>query len=90
MWEISHGKLPAALIELLPSLQQPVPFAVPPVVSSVRIPDRTNASPTFHYDSLVTINGDVNDTDHFIKQMAKVADQQITKSWKKFNDEFKY
>lgn len=34
-----------------------------------------------HYDSLVTVNGDVNDTNHFLKGMQKVAQEAIEKSW---------
>ena len=94
LWDISHDGLPDFLSNLLPSFPQYIPYSVPPVVTSVNLPDRTitnlNRDINVHYDSLMTINGDVNDIDHLAKQMAKVADQQITKSWRKFNDEFKY
>ena len=31
-----------------------------------------------NYDHLIEINGDVNDTNHFIKQISSVAEQAIT------------
>lgn len=45
---------------------------------------------TVHYDSLVTVNGDVNDTNHFTKQVAKIARQEIDKDWQTLNDAVKY
>lgn len=43
-----------------------------------------------HYDSLVTVNGDVNDTNHFLKGMQKVAQEAIEKSWHDFEMTRKY
>ncbi len=43
-----------------------------------------------HYDSLVTVNGDVNDTNHFLKGMQKVAKDAIEKSWHDFEMTRKY
>lgn len=51
---------------------------------------RKEPSVNVHYDSLLTINGDVNDTDHFTKQVANIADKQIAKSWKQVSHELKY
>lgn len=51
---------------------------------------KATPSVNVHYDSLLTFTGDVNDTNHFSKQVAKIAEQQITKSWKEFSDELKY
>ena len=45
---------------------------------------------TVHYDSLVTVNGDVNDTNHFTKQVAKIARQEIDKDWQTLNDTVRY
>lgn len=36
-----------------------------------------NPSVNVHYDSLLTINGDVNDTKHFLKDMVQVARNEI-------------
>ncbi len=43
-----------------------------------------------NYGSLVTINGNVNDTNHFIKGMEKVAQNAIEKSWRQLNNQMKY
>lgn len=45
---------------------------------------------TVHYDSLVTVNGDVNDTNHFTNQVAKIARQEIDKDWQTLNDAVNY
>lgn len=38
----------------------------------------------------ITFTGAVNDANNFEKQIAKIADTQITKSWKEFCDSIKY
>ena len=43
-----------------------------------------------HYDSLVTVNGDVNDTNHFIKQVSAVAHNQIVQYNKDISDGARY
>lgn len=43
-----------------------------------------------HYDSLVTVNGDVNDTKHFLNDMKNVANVAIRKSWHDFELTRKY
>ena len=43
-----------------------------------------------HYDSLITVNGDVNDADRIVNKMEKVADKAIRKSWHDFEMTRKY
>lgn len=40
-----------------------------------------NRNVNMHYDSLITVNGDVNDADRIINKMEKVANKAIEKSW---------
>ena len=50
-----------------------------------------------HYDSMLTINGDVNDLKNLKAQMQeiadrssiKIADQRIERSWRKFGEGLK-
>lgn len=49
-----------------------------------------NPNVSVHYDSLVTINGDVNDTKHFLNDMKTVAKDAIQKSWHDLNMSRKY
>ena len=50
-----------------------------------------NSSPvTMNYDHLIEINGDVNDTNHFIKQISTVAEQAITNAVKTAEKTRKY
>lgn len=43
-----------------------------------------------HYDSLVTINGDVNDTNHFIKQIKQVSKDVVDQSFYRLSNKMKY
>ncbi len=45
---------------------------------------------TMNYDHLIEINGDVNDTNHFIKQISTVAEQAITNAVKTAEKTRKY
>lgn len=58
-----------------------------PEIASVRN-ERPNV--TLHYDSLVTVNGDVNDTNHFINQMTKVSQKCINKTFEEMGREIRY
>ena len=49
-----------------------------------------NRNVNIHYDSLVNIQGDVNDGDRIVRQMEKVATRAIEKSWHDFNLTWKY
>ncbi len=67
-------------------------FTVDPVVRQPEIASN-NANKnnvTIHYDSLVTVNGDVNDTKHFLNDMQVVAEKAIKKSWKDASMTLKY
>lgn len=56
------------------------------------IPNHTGHNPNVnvHYDSLVTINGDVNDTKHFLNDIKTVANDAIRKSWHDLDMSRKY
>jgi len=60
-------------------------------VSMPKLPETIsrNIQPSvnMHYDSLVTINGDVNDTNHFIKQVTGVVERQLDRSFNDFKKE---
>ncbi len=56
------------------------------VSSSVNNNNKVNV----HYDSLITVNGDVNDTNHFLNGMKKVANDAIKQSWHDFEMTRKY
>lgn len=43
-----------------------------------------------HYDSLITVNGDVNDTNHFLKQIQGVSQKVVNNTLKKIDRDFKY
>lgn len=47
-------------------------------------------SPSISYGSLVTINGDVNDTNHFTRQITQVVGKELDRSFKEFSDSIKY
>ena len=49
-----------------------------------------NPAVNVHYDSMLTINGDVNDTNHFTKQVEKIADKQIDRLVNRIHDGIKY
>lgn len=49
-----------------------------------------NNNVNLHYDSLITVNGDVNDADRIINKMEKVANKAIEKSWHDFEMTRKY
>ena len=68
-------------------------FTVDPVVRQPEIASNNanrNNNVTIHYDSLVTVNGDVNDTKHFLNDMQAVAEKAIKKSWKDATMTLKY
>lgn len=49
-----------------------------------------NTGVNVHYDSLITVNGDVNDTKHFLNDIQNVAQNAIKKSWHDFDMTRKY
>lgn len=93
--KISFEEFQAKMYDLAPSM---VKFNVPNFATnqSAVIPDTVNRNGdvNVHYDSLITVNGDVNDTKHFlhdIQNVAKnVANNEIKKSWHDFEMTRKY
>lgn len=49
-----------------------------------------NSSISVKYDKLIEINGDINDTKHFLGQMQQVVDKGIRDSWKQLDENRKY
>lgn len=45
---------------------------------------------SMHYGSLITVNGDVNDTNHFLKQIQGVSQKVVNNTLKKIDRDFKY
>ena len=58
-----------------------------PEIASVK-KDRPNV--TLHYDSLIKVNGDVNDTNHFLKQVERVSQKCINKTFEELGREIRY
>ena len=58
-----------------------------PEIASVK-KDRPNV--TLHYDSLIKVNGDVNDTNHFLKQVERVSQKCINKTFEEMGREIRY
>lgn len=56
------------------------------------VPSTVNRNNTVnvHYDSLISVNGDVNDADRIVNKMEKVAKKAIEKSWHDFDLTRKY
>lgn len=49
-----------------------------------------NSSISVKYDKLIEINGDINDTKHFLGQMQQVVDKGIRDSWKQLDENRRY
>lgn len=66
------------------------------IPSQIKNPDmnpqtvNNNNNVNVHYDSLVQINGDVNDADRIVNKMENVAKKAIEKSWHDFEMTRKY
>ena len=62
------------------SLQEkfPNPMMGQPEIDKTNV---NNSNVNVHYGSLITVNGDVNDADHIVNKMEKVAKKAIEKSW---------
>lgn len=58
-----------------------------PEIANVK-KDRPNV--TLHYDSLIKVNGDVNDTNHFLKQVERVSQKCINKTFEEMGREIRY
>lgn len=85
------GDFMAKLSALSPTLWN---WNVPDLPAGQRdsIPNSADRNPNVnvHYDSLVTINGDVNDTKHFLNDIKTVAQDAIRKSWHDLDMSRKY
>lgn len=51
---------------------------------------KNHSDVNIHYDSLVTINGDINDTNHFIKQIQQVSKNVVDQSFYRLSNKMKY
>ncbi|MCI8597930.1 MAG: hypothetical protein HFJ10_05750 [Lachnospiraceae bacterium] len=51
---------------------------------------KDNTNVTLHYDSLIEINGDVNDTNHFTKQVGAIAQTCINKTFEEMSRDLRY
>lgn len=86
-------KLSNALAKIDSNLLNPDANIFRPGVQSTLIPDfvkndRPNVS--LHYDSLIEINGDVNDTRHFLGQIEKTAQNCINKTFEEMSRDLRY
>ena len=56
-----------------------------------QVSDRNvNSNVNMNYGSLITVNGDVNDTKHFLGQMENICTAVVNKSWKDATRSLKY
>lgn len=89
--KLSFEEFQAKMYDLAPSM---VKFNVPNFATnqSAVIPDTVNRNGdvNVHYDSLVTVNGDVHDANRIVKQIENVAEKAIKKSWHDFEMTRKY
>lgn len=75
---------------LNPNLSQSIfrPGTQSTLIPEYVVNDRPNVS--LHYDSLIKINGDVNDTRHFIGQIEKTAQNCINKTFEEMSRDLRY
>lgn len=66
-------------------------FNVPDLNLDASLPrmERRNSQPVY-IENKTIFTGAVNNADNFAKEIAKIADKQITKSWKEFTDNVRY
>ena len=66
-------------------------FNVPDLNLDASLPrmERRNSQPVY-IENKTIFTGAVNNADNFAKEIAKIADKQITKSWKEFADNVRY
>lgn len=75
-----HGVKPIDFSKLTLNAMYDVPSQVKQADISPETVNRNNTV-NMHYDSLVTVNGDVNDADRIVNKMEKVAKKAVEKSW---------
>lgn len=66
----------------------PVDFM--PSFKPIDLPKNSNIHKPIQIHNTITFTGAVNDANNFAKQIAQIADKQVTKSWKEFSDSVKY
>lgn len=77
LWKIGQGILPVDI----------TPVVKLPDLNTIK---KSEGTVNMKYDHLIEINGDVNDTDHFIKQISTVAQQAIVNAVKTAEKTRKY
>lgn len=77
LWEIGQGILPVDI----------TPVVKLPDLNTIK---KSEGTVSMNYDHLIEINGDVNDTNHFIKQISTVAQQAIVNAVKTAEKTRKY
>lgn len=79
-----YGVKPIDFTRLASSAMYDIPSQVKNPGMMPQAVNNNNSTVNVHYDSVVTVNGDVNDTKHFLNDMKTVADDAIKKSWHDF------
>ncbi len=77
LYQLGQGLIPA---DITPHIQFPQ-------LNNIK---KAEGTVNMNYDHLIEINGDVNDTNHFIKQISTVAEQAITNAVKTAEKTRKY
>lgn len=85
-----YGVKPIDFTRLASSAMYDIPSQVKNPGMMPQAVNNNNSTVNVHYDSVVTVNGDVNDTKHFLNDMKTVADDAIKKSWHDFEMTRKY
>lgn len=85
-----YGVKPIDFTRLASSAMYDIPSQVKNPGMMPQAVNNNNSTVNVHYDSLVTVNGDVNDTKHFLNDMKNVANDAIKKSWHDFEMTRKY
>lgn len=66
------------------------PIDFMPSFKPIDLPKSSNIHKPIQIHNTITFTGAVNDANNFAKQIAQIADKQVTKSWKEFSDSVKY
>ncbi len=84
-----HGVKPVDFSKLTLNAMYDMPSQVKQTDISPETVNRNNTV-NVHYDSLISVNGDVNDADRIVNKMEKVAKKAVEKSWHDFDLTRKY
>lgn len=85
-----YGVKPIDFTRLASSAMYDIPSQVKNPGMMPQAVNNNNNNVNVHYDSLVQINGDVNDADRIVNKMENVAKKAIEKSWHDFEMTRKY